>query len=142
MLEQNQSPTLGTLLFERLEVYHLPHLRQRSPKVKDKDLDKDQVDLDDKTPMVPMDMAKVNRTDQHEEEGQAQKTEDGFEVARGSRRDNREEQAAAQAQAKKDAPVRKGFSFAAAAGLVEDTEGDDKEDESEDVSKRLSEVKV
>ena len=73
---------------------------------------------------------------------QAQKTEDGFEVARGSRRDNREEQAAAQAQAKKDAPVRKGFSFAAAAGLVEDTEGDDKDDESEDVSKRLAEVKV
>jgi hypothetical protein len=66
MLERNQSPTLGTLLSERLEVYHLPHLRQRSPKVKVRDLDKDQVDLDDKTPMVPM----ANRTDQHEEEGQ------------------------------------------------------------------------
>lgn len=70
MLERNQSPMLGTLLFERLEVYHLPHLRQRSPKVKDKDLDKDPVDQDDKTPTVPMVMVKVNRTDQHEEEGQ------------------------------------------------------------------------
>jgi hypothetical protein len=72
MLERSQSPTLGTLLSERLEVYHLPHLRQRSPKVKVKVLDKDQVDLDDKTPTVPMAMAKVNRTDQHEEAGHIQ----------------------------------------------------------------------
>jgi len=74
---------------------------------------------------------------------QAQKTEDGFEVARGGRRDRDEQsQAQAQAQAKKDAPVRKGFSFAAAAGLVEDSEGGDEKDESEDVTKRLAEVKV
>jgi hypothetical protein len=65
---------LEMLLFEKLEVYHLPQLPPRSPRVKDRD-DKDQVDLDDKTPMVPT-VIRVDRdrvkTDQHEEEGQIQ----------------------------------------------------------------------
>jgi hypothetical protein len=59
-------------LFEKLEVYHLPQLPPRSPRVKDRD-DKDQVDLDDKTPMV-LTVIREDRDkiDQHEEEGRIQ----------------------------------------------------------------------
>lgn len=67
----------------------------------------------------------------------AQKTEDGFEIAKGSRRDR---EAAAAPPVKRDAPIRQGFSFAAAAGLVD--EGAKSEETDEDVSKRMSEVKV
>lgn len=84
---------------------------------------------------------------------QNQKTDDGFEVAKSSRRDNRDrdqsqqqQQSAAVPPTKKDAPIRQGFSFAAAAGLVdESTESKDEAstgEVDEEVTKSLSEVKV
>lgn len=75
---------------------------------------------------------------------QNQKTDDGFEVAKGSRRDREPA-----APVKKDAPIRQGFSFAAAAGLVDDAPSTEREESgekdsegAEDVTKQLSEVKV
>lgn len=86
---------------------------------------------------------------------QAQKTDDGFEVAKSGRRDNRDHQSSsttstptqAAAPTKKDAPIRQGFSFAAAAGLVDEaTESKDGEEKTkngeDDVTSKLAEVKV